>query len=233
MVSALSTNAIDFVDTAFLSESAPPAAGFVSPAANFVSTDILEGPPAFLEAQGVRYVPAPLAVAMPSPVAHAPPAAAREAAPRESPARPLSVSARVSENVRSCMAACTDLGVDLHPARADRLSSAARLSSCDSSADRLSRGDSRADRRLKSLYAEMLESDRRASHLAARASEMSRPRAALNAAADLHHSDSEGDSDESDDHLQPVHAAGGPGVASGYCAATKPVGRQSHLTTCW
>jgi hypothetical protein len=172
-------------------------------------------------------------------VVHAPPAAAREAAPREAPGRPLSVSARVSENVRSCMAACTDLGVDLHPGRAEQLS---RLSRGDSRADRLSRGDSRADRHLESLYAEMLESDRRASHLAARASNMSRPRAALgssySAAPRGHvvpppmvHSDSESDSD--DHEHEPDGHAGSDGLSSGYCAATKPAGRHSHLDTCW
>ena len=80
----------------------------------------------------------------------------------------------------------------------------------------------------------MLESDRRASQLAARASDMGRPRAALNAPYSntprprredppraVVESDSEDDADTT--HY----------MDSRYCDAVKPEGRHSHLNTCW
>lgn len=188
----LSHKAIDFIDNAFTPESAPLNQVCATPAQAapaYMSNEIIEGPPSFLEAQGVRYVPAPLAVEAPlkqiqTPAApmQAPVCTPTPPVPMQTPfstqtvttqsmaRKPLSVSARVDQTVRKCMASSTSDHCPV-PRSVGR-----------------EYDDHDVDHRLEALYADMLESERQTSAaLSARMDAMSRRSEKLGAPASVHY----------------------------------------------
>ena len=89
-------NAIDFVHNTALNNSAEVEGN------EFLNSAILEGPPAFLEAQGIRYVPAPLSVQAPQETPGVKPLASSMGALQVSEPT-VSPEERVRNNIRNCM----------------------------------------------------------------------------------------------------------------------------------
>ena len=160
-------NAIDFVQNVPLGVEA----GLSAP----VIPGVLEGPPAFLEAQGIRYIPAPLEAGYSIPPVPSAADLASDPEPLNAPMSALQLQDRINSTVRTCMQS----QMDTTPMRGSRMYSEytpppARLSSrrvpldteysrsaprrgLASAFDSMSDGDD-SHERLRRLHAEIVAS---------------------------------------------------------------------------